>query len=157
MSFDTWNESAESAVSTIYALVRPRAKVSVETIRTSLDDFIASLFDRPSGNATAVAYFSNIGADAAELAGKLGFDLNKEGVTKILIKKQRDYGPENIARFGRKGLLVRLHDKVARLENLSARGTSPENEAVVDTYLDIIGYCAIGIMWETNQFLLPLK
>jgi len=157
VSFDTWNESAESAVDTIYALVRPRAKVSVGGIRKTLDDFIASLFDRPAGNTAAVAYFSNIGADAAELAENLGFDLNKKSVTKILIKKQRDYGPENIARFGRKGLLVRLHDKVARLENLSAQGSSPENEAVVDTYLDIIGYCAIGIMWETKQFLLPLK
>ena len=157
MSFDTWNESAESAVSTIYALVRPGAKTSVGGIRATLDDFIASLFDRPGGDISAIAYFSNIGADAAELAKNFGFNLNEKSVTKTLIKKQRDYGPENIARFGRKGLLVRLHDKVARLENLAAQGTSPENEAIADTYLDIIGYCAIGIMWETKQFLLPLK
>jgi len=157
VNFDTWNESAESAVNTIFSLVRPNALVSLQSLRKGLDDFIASLFDRPAGNTRVVAWFSNIGADAIELVVSLDLDLTSKTVVKTLVKKQRDYGPENIARFGRKGLLVRLHDKVARLENLAARGADPENEAVVDTYLDIIGYCAIGIMWETNQFLLPLE
>ena len=73
-----------------------------------------------------------------------------------LVKKQRDYGPENISRFGRQGLLIRCHDKVARLENLLASGKTPENESIHDTYMDIVGYSAIGIMWESRTFLLPL-
>jgi hypothetical protein len=52
--------------------------------------------------------------------------------------------------------MVRLHDKVARLENLTSSGKSPNNESIEDTFLDIIGYCAIGIMWEQRNFLLPL-
>jgi len=39
-------------------------------------------------------------------------------VSAILSKKQKDYGPNNIARFAEKGLILRLHDKIARLENL---------------------------------------
>lgn len=157
MNFETWNDSAEHAVDAIFSLARPSRKTTIEDLRSTLDRFIGSLFDSPSGHTAAVAAFSNVGADAAELTRQLGLDLNTQVVTQTLVKKQRDYGPENIARFGRKGLLVRLHDKVARLENLAAHGAGPENESIVDTYLDIIGYSAIGIMWEQNQFLLPLK
>ena len=78
-------------------------------------------------------------------------------VTDVLVKKQRDYGPENIRRFGRQGILIRMHDKIARLENLLATGATPNNESIADTFLDIIGYSAIGIMWESGTFLLPLR
>jgi hypothetical protein len=49
-----------------------------------------------------------------------------------------------------------MHDKVARLENLLEFLKSPENESVVDNFIDVIGYASIGIMWERNWFLLPL-
>jgi hypothetical protein len=51
--------------------------------------------------------------------------------------------------------MVRCHDKVARLENLLAAGREPRNESIHDTYMDLAGYSAIGIMWERNEFLLP--
>jgi hypothetical protein len=82
----------------------------------------------------------------------------REEVTATLIKKQMDYGPENISRFGRQGLLVRCHDKLARLRNLHiVRQGQASNESVTDTYLDIVGYSAIGMMWERGWFLLPLN
>jgi hypothetical protein len=77
-------------------------------------------------------------------------------LTSVLIKKQKDYGHDNINRFGRLGLLVRVHDKVARIENLMRRGTSPENESLRDNYMDVINYCAIGMMVEMDWFLLEL-
>jgi hypothetical protein len=53
--------------------------------------------------------------------------------------------------------LVRCHDKMARLKNLQlSRGGAAQNESVADTYLDIIGYSAIGMMWERGWFLLDL-
>lgn len=77
-------------------------------------------------------------------------------LTDLLIKKQKDYGHDNINRFGRMGLLVRVHDKVARLENLTRRGVGPENESLRDNYMDVINYCAIGMMVEMGWFLLDL-
>lgn len=74
-----------------------------------------------------------------------------------LIKKQRDYGHENISKFGRYGLLVRTHDKLARLRNLQATQNSPQNESIIDTYTDVVGYSAIGMMLERNWFGLKLK
>ena len=52
--------------------------------------------------------------------------------------------------------MIRTHDKIARLENLCGSDFEPNNESIDDTLLDIIGYSAIGIMWETETFLLPL-
>lgn len=80
-------------------------------------------------------------------------------LSNTLIKKQRDYGHQNIARFGRQGLLIRTHDKIARLENLTktARSYEAQNESITDTVLDIAGYSTIGVMWERGTFLLPLK
>lgn len=157
MSHVTWNEAAEAAVSNIFSLVRTGPKTGMESLRTNLDDFIASLFEKPGGRTKAAVKFANLGADAIEVARSQGHFISEKPTTKTLIRKQRDYGPENIARFGRKGLLVRLHDKVARLENLTARGTYPENESIHDNFLDVVGYCAIGVMWETGEFLLPLE
>lgn len=73
-----------------------------------------------------------------------------------LVRKQSDYGHHNISRFGRHGLLVRVHDKIARLSNLMTRSNNPKNEPIVDTYTDIVGYSAIGIMWERGWFGLEL-
>jgi len=84
-------------------------------------------------------------------------NLYKEFVTETLIKKQKDYGPENIARFGLNGIVIRTHDKVARLENLRAKDSDGQNESFDDTLLDIIGYSAVAIMWINGTFLYPMK
>lgn len=80
----------------------------------------------------------------------------REQITETLIRKQHDYGHHNISRFGRHGLLVRVHDKIARLKNLMLQSASPNNESISDTYTDIVGYSAIGIMWERGWFNLEL-
>lgn len=77
--------------------------------------------------------------------------------SRVLINKQHDYGSENIARFGRIGLLVRLHDKISRLINLLRRGVEPKNESLRDNYMDVINYCAIGMMLEREWFFLDLE
>lgn len=94
-------------------------------------------------------------------------------ISEILIKKQKDYGPENIMKFGIIGIIVRLFDKVARLNNLliksngdfkSAIGAnSVPGETLVDTLIDIIGYSTIALMiLESddrfgNKFLTPMS
>lgn len=80
-------------------------------------------------------------------------------VHEILVRKQMDYGHENIRRFGRIGLIVRIQDKTARLENLVAKGAEddPQNESLLDNVVDVMGYSAIGLMWEAGTFLFPLE
>lgn len=80
----------------------------------------------------------------------------------MIIKKQKDYGPKNIMLNMRSltplhGVLLRLNDKVARLDNLLATGVSPENESLIDTAMDIANYGVI--LWAVldGSFELPLK
>lgn len=81
---------------------------------------------------------------------------SQEQIVQTLVRKQMDYGHENISRFGRQGLIVRVHDKIARLNNLLKRKHGPQNESIDDTYLDIVGYASIGMMWERGWFHLEL-
>ena len=152
----TWNESAESAIDAIFSLVIKRKDKSPAMIRKYLDGFIESLYDRRGGNIQACVFFSQIGAEAIEVARLRELDLNKKECVNILVSKQKDYGPEAITRFGRQGLLVRIHDKVARLENLDGDGRQPNHEAMQDTFLDLVNYCALGIMVERREFNLPI-
>lgn len=152
----TWNQAAEDAVQMIFAQKRRIKRATTDQLRTDLDGFIDEMFHAPAGYSRAKAQWSVIGGDAVEMADQFS-GLTPAHVTKVLIRKQRDYGHENIARFGRQGLMVRLHDKVARLENLLNSQRQPENETIDDTLLDIVGYSAIGIMWETAVFMLPLE
>ena len=79
-------------------------------------------------------------------------------VANIVIKKQHDYGHDNIMAFKEQGLVVRLSDKVARLKNLLWSNTNaPKNESIEDTFIDVAGYAIIGLMLANNTFLHDLK
>ena len=90
------------------------------------------------------------------LAIKASGELDRIDTWGILCDKQRDYGPNNIARFGQSGLLLRLHDKVARLENLIYNGKDAKNESQHDTYHELEGYSVIGLMLMHETFYSPL-
>ncbi len=82
-------------------------------------------------------------------------------VTRTVISKQKDYGPENISKFGMWGIIVRLHDKIARLDNLLSTKRSGFNsvagETIYDTLMDIVGYSTVALLWTNNWFRLPLE
>lgn len=65
-------------------------------------------------------------------------------------KKQRDYGTNNISKFGTFGILVRASDKLERLANLYAKAKKTEiekieaNEPIEDSWADLSVYSAIA-------------
>jgi len=64
---------------------------------------------------------------------------------KLFDKKQHDYGPYNIAKFGVTGVLVRSSDKIERLINLHKRTDDPViTESIDDTWQDLSVYGAIA-------------
>lgn len=77
----------------------------------------------------------------------------------LLVKKHEDYGPANISDApggALNGLSVRLHDKVARLNNLLSHGKKPKNETIEDTFIDILNYAIIGLLilddkWDSTK------
>jgi hypothetical protein len=69
----------------------------------------------------------------------------------VLRQKHQDYGPKNISGAPRgpmNGLLVRLYDKLSRMEHLLETGADAQNESLRDTMLDIANYGLIGQMAE---------
>lgn len=73
----------------------------------------------------------------------------------LLLRKQMDYGPTNISRAPGgplNGLRVRMHDKIARINNLLDKGVSPQNESLRDSFIDLLNYSAIAIMVLENKW-----
>lgn len=61
-------------------------------------------------------------------------------------RKNADYG-DAFATYGTVGVLVRLGDKIMRLQNISNRGVQlVDDEKLRDTLIDLHNYAAMGIM-----------
>ena len=61
-------------------------------------------------------------------------------------KKNADYG-DAFATYGTVGVLVRLGDKLQRLQSITAKGvTLVEDEKLRDTLMDLHNYAAMGVM-----------
>jgi hypothetical protein len=117
--------------------------------------------------------WERLSTNAVNALKAISYNISEDKMLDILVSKQRDYGPNNISKFGLRGLIIRTYDKVARLSNLLKKSDNDFNtamkinsvsgETIVDTLIDIIGYSIIALMWqtideETNkpEFLLPL-
>jgi DNA polymerase II small subunit/DNA polymerase delta subunit B len=68
----------------------------------------------------------------------------------LLIKKHIDYGPKNISESPGgpiNGLRVRMHDKLARINNLVDKQVSnPQYESLEDSFKDMANYAIIGLL-----------
>lgn len=81
-------------------------------------------------------------------------------IAKLVTRKQRDYGPANILNSvvqPELAIAVRLNDKIARLANLVQSGATPENESLIDTANDIMGYGLVLKMVLEGTFTLPME
>ena len=69
-------------------------------------------------------------------------------------KKQRSYGPGNIATFGELGCLIRAYDKVQRLKTLLYDKIKDpiEDETMIDTWMDLADYALIAIIVHCGKW-----
>lgn len=149
----TWEEHAATCVIDIASTADRMNPSHFSEIANTMDGIIDDYY----GNEDAMidqSIWMILGGSSFN--NTLGYSFTVPQITDILIKKQKDYGPLNIWRFGLKGIIVRVHDKVARLENLLSKQSEACNESIEDTLIDIIGYSAIAIMLMRDQFLTPL-
>lgn len=164
----SWEEAAEVAVSEIYdmAIVSNTSSVDslIKFMRHRFDKTLEGIenYNHVSASSLIVdgqGIWSFVGRHALNILTMTGWRPNKDEMIATLIRKQKDYGPENIARFGNIGLLIRMHDKVARLENIYSKCewdfnkavavNAVSDETIIDTLIDIMGYSAIALMWST--------
>lgn len=67
----------------------------------------------------------------------------------LLLSKHKDYGPKNISDSPGgpvNGLRVRMHDKLARINNLVDNDRDPEHESLEDSFKDMANYAIIGLL-----------
>lgn len=71
--------------------------------------------------------------------------IQDEGL-ELFKKKNQDYG-DAFANYGPIGVLVRMGDKISRLNNITKNGiTMVEGEKIRDTLIDLHNYAAMAIM-----------
>ena len=73
----------------------------------------------------------------------------------LLLSKHKDYGPKNISQApggAINGLRVRMHDKLARINNLIDSGENPEHESLEDSFKDMANYAIIGLLVLRKQW-----
>lgn len=71
------------------------------------------------------------------------------GVETLLKKKNHDYGNSFTLQFEKYGILsalIRMDDKMRRLENLIQGSKAQVNESVEDTLLDLVGYGILALV-----------
>ena len=76
--------------------------------------------------------------------------IQQEGLN-LFIKKNHDYG-ESYKDYGLIGVLVRLGDKIKRLQNITNKGINLINdETLRDTLIDLQNYSTMAIMLYDNN------
>lgn len=84
------------------------------------------------------------------------YDITDE-LIKLLLSKHEDYGPKNIADSpggAINGLRVRMHDKLARINNLfdNKNDAAPQHESFEDSFKDMANYAIIGLLVLRGQW-----
>lgn len=86
-------------------------------------------------------YSSAFAREVGEVFGEL---------EELLLRKHVDYGPKNISESPGgpiNGLRVRIHDKVARINNLYDKNVDdPQYESFEDSFKDLANYAIIALL-----------
>lgn len=95
-------------------------------------------------------YIHSIGSMTWQLTTshrRINADDLSDWIVEVLLSKQAAYGPQNARRYGIAGIVIRMSDKVQRLQALHAHlDTSYAfEEAYDDTLDDLLGYTVLGL------------
>ena len=77
-----------------------------------------------------------------------GFQMNavQQEAFQLFLKKNADYG-DSFANYGPIGVIVRMGDKIQRLQSITKNGVSfVKEESIRDTLIDLHNYAAMAVM-----------
>ena len=74
----------------------------------------------------------------------------------LLMDKNSDYG-DAWQRYGIFTPLIRINDKILRLENLCGKDALVVDENIKDTLNDIVGYGLLALLWLEDRKLIEAK
>lgn len=158
----TWGQSAGQWCGYLGSLSGESGELDFALLRDRIDSIIGATFH--NNLEPSAGQYTNIATPVISYLRSLG-NWDSGQMSALLQAKQHDYGHKNIDRFGSKGIVVRLNDKYERLVNLEftkqfladGKVIDPKvNESHIDTLVDIVGYCVIGLMVIDETFQLKL-
>ena len=77
-----------------------------------------------------------------------------KGMIETYVRKNHDYGnsfDKSLDKFGLVASVVRIGDKMNRIESLVQKKAMVQDESIRDTLLDMANYAIMTIMWVDNQ------
>lgn len=75
-------------------------------------------------------------------------------MAKTYVAKNHDYGnsfEQSCNKFGIIAAIVRMGDKMNRLESLAVKRAEVKDESIKDTLLDLANYAILTVMWMSNN------
>lgn len=75
-------------------------------------------------------------------------------MAKTYAAKNHDYGnsfEQSLDKFGLVASIVRMGDKMNRIESLSKKEAEVKDESIKDTLLDLANYAIMTVMWLSKQ------
>lgn len=157
----TWEDAAEVSLSLLYLADGRKVKpIDFDKYEQFISNWVLRMQEgdfKKDDLELVVDVLKNAGEIAIKTMLKNNMPYNHDEMVKLLCRKQHDYGHQNINNFGILGLAIRMCDKFARIKNLQQRGTEGKNESLYDSYLDVVGYAAIAMMYHNGTFQLKLE
>lgn len=149
---DTWEQAAGQWVTFMSDTANDPQELEINKLQSMRDNAAVSI------KAEQAPSFHMWTAIAAHAINHLRFHDKWDAgeMLRVLCAKQHDYGHGNINKFGLIGVLVRLSDKIERYANLVNRTNAVPNETVIDTVMDMVGYCVVAQMLNDHTFDLKL-
>lgn len=77
-----------------------------------------------------------------------------KGMIETYVRKNHDYGnsfDKSLDKFGLVASVVRIGDKMNRIESLVQKEAMVQDESIRDTLLDMANYAIMTVMWVDNQ------
>lgn len=77
-----------------------------------------------------------------------------KGMIETYVRKNHDYGnsfDKSLDKFGLVASVVRIGDKMNRIESLVQKKAMVQDESIRDTLLDMANYAIMTVMWIDNQ------
>lgn len=87
------------------------------------------------------------------------YDAHKE-LQEIFVKKNTDYGnsfEESLEKHGLIAAIVRMEDKMSRLQTLSKQDALVKDESIIDTLKDLSNYALMSAVWLEQSDANPVK
>jgi len=163
--FNSWEEAASSVLGTIEWEARTHPS-SRDDVLSPVEQYISAwvLGIQNGTEKLEEKHFKMVtelvvraGVAALHEIAKQGIPYRSQGMLDLLIRKQHDYGHDNINNFGTIGIAIRVCDKIARIRNLRNIGSVGVAEPLQDAYVDLVGYATIAQMYHHGWFQLPLQ